>query len=832
MELISGGNTVRLMNLSGINQEVKISDKISGYNPNNWNTFRVDKIGTAQTLYVNNQPVLQTTINKNTEDFGLTLWANHSGTNTIKYYIDDVSIKSIDDTVPASIGEANEIYSQAEDLMDPTNITWTGNGNTVDGGSTSLGNDVISMSKSGTDTTKIYANRALVEAGEKMLLEFDMDIPSYSAKNSVMIGNRSYRAELQFSSDHIGAVNDLSSVEKTKADIGSEQHNWKILLWDNIAKIYMDNTFLTRYRMYHTKSTDPSLLQISCHNSAGETAAVNIRNLTVRNLTGSVVVNKPVPNSFDASVQTSASEDYLIENYSSFDSGMTIILAAYTGTGSLQGFNHKNITISANTVSEFSVQHSVDTDTAGTRAFVLSNLENLIPYTKSVQASGFCFAPLSLPSVFASGSVIQRDEPVKIWGKATTGKTVTVTLDDKDYIAVSDENGDWSVTADAITTAGNPYTMTISTGAETVSYDNILAGDVWLCSGQSNMAWYLENTDNAAEDIANSENNNIRLFSQSLNGSTVPLDDVKNGKWSVCSPETVAQFSAVGYLFGRELEQDLQVPIGLINASYGGSRGEAWVSAEALAGNPEIAYSKFFLINDTDSLRHPTRLYNAMLSPIIPYGIKGAIWYQGEGNTPQALYEHYETLQHVLLNDWREKWDKPELPFIFAQLSAWDGGVRFENIREQQASFAKNSTNTAMAVTIDAGDHTSIHPTDKATVAHRMALAAKNMVYGIDIPYKSPSAVSKDITDGTVTVVFDETGDGLTAEGEVKGFELCGSDGVYYSAQASIVSSDTVEVTCTEVSAPVGIRYGFAPYPEVNLYNSYGLPAIPFRMNP
>lgn len=458
------------------------------------------------------------------------------------------------------------------------------------------------------------------------------------------------------------------------------------------------------------------------------------------------------------------------------------------------------------------------------KAMLLQSLDSLMPLTAAQSYQEFTTHALFLPSIFSDNGVLQRDKNLTVWGKATTGETVTVCLDEKEYTAVADERGDWSVVTEPVTVEGAPYTLTVESSGEKIERTGLLAGDVWLCGGQSNMAMTLSAAEGGAEQAAEANYDGIRFFTQQESASvTAVAEDVTGGKWSLCTPVSAADFSAIGYLFGKEIHLDCSVPVGLISASVGGSAIESWIGRETF-----VRCGREDLLN-LNLGRPSTSLYNGMLAPLAPYGMRGILWYQGEANDPR--YSDYLQLEKMLLEDWRGLWGE-NLPFIYAQIPAYSGDTypNLHYIRQAQLEFLDESENTAMAVFPETGEEGNIHPADKETPAHRMALAAKAMVYQMDVPYQFPKAREKQTQGSTVKILFDGVYDGLSAQGEITGFSICGEDGVYYEAQARITAPDTVELSAPQVENPVGVRYGFVQFPQINLYNSAGLSASPFCM--
>lgn len=649
-------------------------------------------------------------------------------------------------------------------------------------------------------------------------------------------------------------------------------------------------------------------------------------------------------------------------------------------------------------------------------------------------------ADVLLPSIFSDHMVLQRDQPVPVWGFAEPGEKVTVTFDDHVESATTDEAGHWRVDLPAMA-AGGPFTMTV-TGANTVTVKDVFIGEVWLCSGQSNMEWSVANSMNAEAEILAADRPLIRMYTAKHTLSATPLTDVK-GTWQVCSPDTVGGFSAVGYYFGRELRDELKIPVGLIHSSWGGSRAEPWTPREALlsheryagqvkaideqraayeadkqradaeyqeqskayqaayqvwsdgvthggrgvaegrasdsaegdawrpirvpgvweqAGDPELASfdgvvwfrrtvdipegwaghdltlglgpiddidatffngeqvghigldtlwhwaqqrrytvsgaqvkagmtmitvrvadtgggggfagepgqmslslakqpdaepialaGEWFYRIDTPMSDFPTRpaepvdpagvgaqftspaaMYNAMLHPLVPYALRGAVWYQGESNAGEALA--YQTLLALLIEGWRDAWDKPQMPFGIVQLANFtrptDGPVesRWAELRDAQLHTFKHDEHVGLAVTIDIGEADDIHPRNKQEVGRRLALWALSQVYDKDLAWSGPIYKAMRTEGDKVFVSFDHVGGGLKTSdgGALRGFTVADEAGRFFRAGAEIVG-DEVMVWNDTVPTPTAVRYGWADNPEgVNLVNETGLPASPF----
>lgn len=624
--------------------------------------------------------------------------------------------------------------------------------------------------------------------------------------------------------------------------------------------------------------------------------------------------------------------------------------------------------------------------------------------------SSFASAQVILPPFFNCNMVLQQGIPIPVWGWASPGEKVSVTFNSKTITTKTGKDGRWKVTFDAMN-YGGPYNMVVK-GSNLRTIENILIGEVWVCSGQSNMEFNLSSALNAQAEIAASDYPEIRLFTVKKRIAQTPMENLEEGEWWQCSPVSSPKFSAVAYFFGRSLYQKLKVPIGLINTSWGGTVAETWTSPEAIGKNPDFVlqleklkkidlneYGKniekeirerlneyatsdqgtkdnqpvwaaaelddhswktmslpgYFetkglqgvdgvvwfrktveLTNDlagksatielskiddsdvtyvngvkvgatenkADGLRkytipegvlkagknnitvrvednggnggiygnandlkisianniiplagdwkykigvlkvnttvgpnsYPTLLFNGMINPLIPYGIKGAIWYQGEGNAGRAY--QYRRVFSEMIKDWRTQWNQGDFPFLFVQLANFmkadsvPAESTWAELREAQ-SMALSLPKTGMASAIDVGDALDIHPKDKLTVGNRLALSALAVAYRQPIENMGPVYKEMKINGSNVEITFDHVVLGLKANdkyGYVKGFTLAGSDHKFHWAKATITGTNTIVVSCPDVTVPVAVRYGWANNPDdLNLYNSKGLPADPFR---
>lgn len=423
-------------------------------------------------------------------------------------------------------------------------------------------------------------------------------------------------------------------------------------------------------------------------------------------------------------------------------------------------------------------------------------------------------------ALFTDNMVLQHGIKAPVWGTADDGEEVTVRIQDRE-VKTTAKDGKWSVALDDLK-AGGPYELTIA-GKNRVTLKNVLVGEVWVCSGQSNMEWPVQASADPDKVKAGSANPKIRLFTVQRNNAAEPTTDIKTTGWQECGPQTVPGFSAVGYHFGKHLQKALDVPVGLIHTSWGGTPAEAWTSPKALAADPHLA----------GMAKTGGRLYNGMIYPLQPFAIKGAIWYQGESNAGRAY--QYRTLFPTMIKDWRATWGQGDFPFLFVQLapfmdikkepmeSAW------AELREAQLLTTKIVKNTGMAVITDVGAEKDIHPKQKEPVGQRLAVAAEAIAYGKKVVYSGPIYESLKVDGNKAVLRFQHVGGGLEARGgPLTGFTVCGDDKVFVNAEAEI-RDDTVVVWSDKVAKPVAVRFGWANFPVVNLWNKDGLPASPFR---
>lgn len=465
-------------------------------------------------------------------------------------------------------------------------------------------------------------------------------------------------------------------------------------------------------------------------------------------------------------------------------------------------------------------------------------------------------ANVTMPGIFGNDMVLQRNKPIPVWGWAKANETIVVSLNTQKKTVKADRKGNWMVKLSP-ENAGGPFSLTIQAN-NTITFSNVLIGEVWICSGQSNMEWPLSASNNANQEISNANYPQIRHITVTKAVSSMPQKDIKGGSWEVAEPRNAGKFSAVAYFFARKLYQELKVPIGLINTSWGGTHIETWTSREAFQGSEEFKsmiasmpslnmdslarIKSATLAKDISALtlgpnEYPSLLYNAMLYPLIPFAIQGAIWYQGESNAGRAW--QYRQAFPLMINDWRKQWKQGDFPFYFVQLASFDAGgssdkqsgYRWAELREAQ-TLTLSLPNTGMAVTSDVGEVKDIHPRNKQDVGLRLALAALSGTYKKNTVGSGPMYQSMKTEGNKVTISFTNIGSGLMTKdkyGYLKGFEISGADQKYCYAKAYLQGNKVI-VYADDVTAPIAVRFGwFDDLSDNNLYNTEGLPTVPFR---
>ncbi len=497
-----------------------------------------------------------------------------------------------------------------------------------------------------------------------------------------------------------------------------------------------------------------------------------------------------------------------------------------------------------------------------TSALALFAALGLITTAASVRAD------VKLPVIFSDHMVLQQGISVPVWGWADEGELVVVQYRDQ-VVQTRAKNGKWQVKLATMKANATPANLLVI-GNNRVELKNVVVGEVWIASGQSNMQWALRQSANWQAAAAAAANPNLRLFYVPRVKSPAPVADIQgqynNAKpvWTVASSETTPDFSAVAYFFGRDLQAARGVPVGIIHTSWGGSPAEVWMSERVLAGNP--GYKKDILGGYEVAMKNleaakasfpeqlakakqagaktlpqaprepwrPTELYNSMIHPLLPFAIKGAIWYQGESNAGRAW--QYRTLFADMIQNWRQDWGQGSFTFLTVQLAPFTkilpepADSNWAELREAQIVASKNVGNAGTVVITDVGEETDIHPTKKEPVGARLALVARKLTYGENIVASGPSFKSASFSGGKAVVTFGDAGKGLEARGgDLKGFAIAGADGKFVWASAKIVGQDKIELTNSAVKQPTAVRFGWANYPVVNLWNKDGLPAHPFR---
>ncbi len=467
---------------------------------------------------------------------------------------------------------------------------------------------------------------------------------------------------------------------------------------------------------------------------------------------------------------------------------------------------------------------------------------------------------LKLAALFSDHMVIQREQAVPVWGWAKPGEEISVEFAAQKKTAKANAEGRWTVTLDPLKASTEPRDLKVGS----MVVHDVLVGDVWLCSGQSNMLFKMNKVANSPQEIAAANHPNLRFFSVKEQFARTPATDVK-GAWKPISPATVSDCSAVAYYFAAALQEKIKVPIGLLVSSVGGTRIETWMRSEILASLGEadslIAKWKDVTPEEFEKIAADYRAYQyrrdaprapastapnekpappkppemrchdcpgalhcGMIAPLQPFAIRGALWYQGEANSGRPL--PYESQLPALIADWRKVWGE-NLPFLFAQLAPFKS--THPAFREAQLRIWQKTPNTAMVVTTDVGDANDIHPTRKRPVGERLALAARAISYGEQVEFSGPVFKGVSIARNRAVISFSHLGSGLMVKGDaLKGFTIAGKDGKFVPAGA-VIEGATVAVSSDKIAKPAFVRYGWAPVPDGNLFNRQGLPAVPFR---
>lgn len=478
-------------------------------------------------------------------------------------------------------------------------------------------------------------------------------------------------------------------------------------------------------------------------------------------------------------------------------------------------------------------------------------------------------ADVKLPAMFSEHMVLQQQADVPVWGWAAPGEKVTVEIAGQRQSQAADAQGKWMVRLQKLM-PGGPHTLIVQ-GTNKLVVDDVLVGEVWLGSGQSNMAMAVNRAQDFDKERSAATFPQIRMFTVASGPATEAQEECR-GSWVVCSPETVGTFSATAYFFGRELHRELKVPVGLINSSVGGTPIESWISAETQKNDP--ALKEFFALQKQLEARFdpiaatrkyqrdlarwqeaarqarlenkpaPRRpqdpllvrqrkgdvggLFNGKIAPLVPYAMRGAIWYQGEANSTPEKVPFYNEQLSLLVTDWRKRWGQGDFPFAWVQLPNFIGtGRDWPTVREAMLD-SLAMPNTGMAITIDIGDPQDIHPKNKQDVGKRLATWALGTVYARDVTTSGPLVARHQIRGNEVIVSFNHANAGLTSRGELAGFEVADSSGKWHAARARIDGHQVI-IASDDVRQPVAARYAWENNPKATLYNGAGLPASPFR---
>jgi sialate O-acetylesterase len=444
---------------------------------------------------------------------------------------------------------------------------------------------------------------------------------------------------------------------------------------------------------------------------------------------------------------------------------------------------------------------------------------------------------INMPTLFSDNMVIQRDKPIRIWGEVLPDEQVAIQFDGVTYTTQCDALGKFSTFFPAKSASENTYSMKIFAAGDSLVYRNLVMGDVFVCSGQSNMAFKVNTVtaDQLANATADANYPNLRFFevAKIVNGGVLTGD--KDKPWRSAIPERVTDWSAIAFFLGRDLHKHLNVPIGLINISHGGAPSDAFISPEAYAADPELNAAK--RPDGTGIYNYyqtPSSLYNSMVSKVVGYPVKGVFWYQAEGNA--VYWQNFKTIFKGLIKDWRNKWDEPTLPWIFVQLPAYEPTtdptyMTWAEIRDIQLQVWKEDAKTGMAVTVDLGEANDIHPKDKYTVAKRMLPYVKALVYGEQIIHKSPVYKSHEVIGADLFVTFENIGGGLISVKEITEFEIAAEDKIYKAATAVILPDNRIQLSNATISDPLYVRYAFRNNTTISIFTTdeLPLPLSPFK---
>jgi len=479
--------------------------------------------------------------------------------------------------------------------------------------------------------------------------------------------------------------------------------------------------------------------------------------------------------------------------------------------------------------------------------------------TFSAAVAGVARADVKMPNIFGNHMVLQQGQKNRVWGLADPGEPIVVSIDKQTQKTTAGADGRWMVQLDPLS-VGGPHELSVQ-GKTTIKFTDVLVGEVWICSGQSNMQWSVNASNDPDLERSAARFPKLRMVNIPQVGTQEPQWNF-NGNWQVCTPETVGNFSAVGYFFGRQLHQTLDVPVGLINNAWGGSACEAWIRRELLAADPkykvmldgwvknEATFAELSGKSDLNedqkktlnSLRgqmsgnhRPANIYNGVLKSHLGYGIRGAIWYQGESNAGRAY--QYRDLFPLMIESWRKEWGQGDFPFYWVQLADFmaekpePAESSWAELREAQTMTMSRLPNTGEAVIIDIGEGKDIHPKNKVDVGRRLARWALAKDYGVKIAHHSPQFKAMEKQDAKIVLSFEHVDGGWRPfdVNEPRGFAIAGADKKFVLAKATILKDGRIEVASDQVPAPVAVRYAWADNPVCNMYSQAGLPLTPFR---
>ena len=468
------------------------------------------------------------------------------------------------------------------------------------------------------------------------------------------------------------------------------------------------------------------------------------------------------------------------------------------------------------------------------------------------------WAEVKLPNIFGNHMVLQQGQKNKVWGKADAGEKVKVSIGSQTHEATAAADGSWSVMLDPLP-VGGPHTLAVNN----LKFDDVLVGEVWICSGQSNMQWSINASNDPDLERLSAKFPKIRMINFPQIGTQEAIWSHPDRQWQVCTPETIGNWSAVGYFFARQLHQTLDVPVGMINNAWGGSACEAWINRGTLASDQRFKpmmdrwagmeqtfadlKAKGNDLNEDQKKQlaglggpmggnsRPGNIYNGVLKSHLGYGIRGAIWYQGESNASRAY--QYRDLFPLMIKNWRDEWGQGDFPFYWVQLAdftnepAGPGESDWAELREAQTMTMSKLPKTGEAVIIDIGEGKDIHPKNKFDVGRRLARWALAKDYGVNIPFHSPQYKAMTKEGNKIVLSFDYVDGGWRPFDvpQPRGFSICGEDKKWVYANATVRPDNQIEVSATEVPNPIAVRYGWANNPIVNMFNGAGLPLTPFR---